>query len=109
MAAGSILHTLIQDDIYEGYFPPKGTILFANAWGIYRDEDEYELLDKFIPARFMSNKYGTQHSNKASDDHRRFTYGFGAGRRVCSGQRLAENSLVCLRDALFVMSASYTN
>jgi cytochrome P450 len=82
MAAGSIPHTLIQDDIYEGYFPPKGTILFANAWGIYRDEDEYELPDKFIPARFMSNKYSTQHSNKASDDHRRVTYGFGAGRRV---------------------------
>jgi cytochrome P450 len=58
MAAGSIPHTLIQDDIYEGYFPPKGTILFANAWGIYWDEDEYELPDKFIPARFISNKYG---------------------------------------------------
>lgn len=100
MAASSIPHTLIQDDIYEGYFPPKGTILFANAWGIHRDEDEYELPDKFIPARFMSNKYGTRHSNKASDDHRRVTYGFGAGRRVCPGRRLAENSLVCLRDTL---------
>ena len=83
--------------------------MFANVWGIYWDEAEYKLPDKIIPARFMSNKYGTQHSNKASYDHRRFTYGFGAGRRVCSGQRLAENSLVCLRDALFVMSASYTN
>lgn len=109
MAAGGIPHTLIQDDIYEGYFPLKGTILFANAWGIHRDEDEYELPDKFIPTRFMSNKYGTRHSNKASDDHRRVTYGFGAGRRVCPGQQLAENSLVCLRDTLFVMSASHTN
>lgn len=49
-----IPHTLIQDDIYERYFPPKGTMLFANARGIHRDEDEYELPDKFIPARFMS-------------------------------------------------------
>ena len=86
---------LTQDDTYEGYTIPKGTMLFANAWAIHHDESEYERPDAFYPERFLNNKFGTRHpKNDASDDHRRATYGFGAGRRVCPGQRLAENSLV---------------
>jgi cytochrome P450 len=85
---------LIQDDYYEGYFLPKGTILFANAWAIHMDENEYESPEKFIPERFLGNKFGCKTGGDVSDDHRRVTYAFGAGRRVCPGQRLAENSLV---------------
>ena len=85
---------LIQDDTYEGYFLPKGTILFANTWAIHMDESEYEEPDKFIPERFIGNKFGC--NTHVTDNHRRVTYIFGAGRRVCSGQRLAENSLVPL-------------
>ncbi len=88
---------LIQDDVYEGYFIPRGTILFANTRAIHRDEDEYDSPDEFIPERFLNNKYGTRRNAEAVEEqrHRRVTYGFGAGRRVCPGQRLAENSLVC--------------
>lgn len=86
---------LTQDDAYEGYVLPKGTIVIANAWAIHRDEAEYESPDDFIPERFLDNKFGTRDPVAAnSEDHRRVTYGFGAGRRVCPGQRLAENSLV---------------
>ena len=85
---------LIQDDHYGGYFLPKGTILFANAWAIHMDETEYEDADEFIPDRFIHNKFGCKSSHSVSEDHRRATYAFGAGRRVCPGQRLAENSLV---------------
>ncbi len=95
VAAGGIPHMLTQDDTYEGYFLPKGTILFANTWAIHRDEEEYEDPDEFIPERFLNNKFGAKgRSTDASEDHRRVTYGFGAGRRACPGQRLAENSLV---------------
>ena len=87
---------LIQDDIYEGYILPKGTIIFANAWAIHMDEVEYEAPEDFIPERFLNNPFGTRQppGHETSEDHRRVTYGFGAGRRVCPGQRLAENSLV---------------
>ena len=96
IAAGGVPHALIQDEMYEGYFLPKGTILFANAWSIHRDEEEYEQPDNFIPERFLGNKFGIRPEAAGSqDDHRRITYAFGAGRRVCAGQRLAENSLVC--------------
>ena len=69
-------------------------MLFANAWAIHRDEDEYVAPEEFIPERFLHNRFGTRSEDTSQDDHRRVTYGFGAGRRVCPGQRLAENSLV---------------
>lgn len=86
---------LTEDDHYEGYFLPKGTILFANAWAIHNDENEYDSPEKFNPERFCDNKFGCRPGIVDNlDDRRRVTYGFGAGRRVCPGQRLAENSLV---------------
>ncbi|KAI0016578.1 cytochrome P450 [Xylariomycetidae sp. FL0641] len=84
VAAGGVPHILTQDDFYQGYYLPKGTIFFANTWAIHRDESEYERPDDFIPKLVDEN----------ADDHRRVSYGFGAGRRVCPGQRLARNSLV---------------
>jgi len=93
VAPGGIPHTLIQDDHYEGYFLPKGTMLFANAWSIHRDEGEYQEPDEFLPKRWLGNRYGTM-GPEPSEEGRREMYGFGAGRRVCSGQRMAENSIV---------------
>jgi cytochrome P450 len=98
VAAGGIPHMLTEDDVYEGYSLPKGTILFANAWSIHRDEDEYAQPEDFIPERFIKNKFGSRFQEGDSPENaRRTTYGFGAGRRVCPGQRLAENSLVSPR------------
>ncbi|KAJ5813588.1 uncharacterized protein N7503_000338 [Penicillium pulvis] len=92
IAPGGIPHMLIQDDNYGEYFLPKGTILFANTWAIHMDESEYEEPDRFLPERFLGNKFGSK--TEVTDKHRRTTYGFGAGRRVCPGQKLAENSLM---------------
>ncbi|KAF5637612.1 oxidoreductase [Fusarium tjaetaba] len=93
VAAGGIPHALTQDDYYDGYYLPKGTILFANTWAIHRTSD-YDAPDQFYPDRFLKNKFGTVNDARPSDDKRRPIWGFGAGRRVCPGQRLAENSLV---------------
>ena len=95
VAPGGVPHLLIQDDNYEGYHLPRGTIVFANAWSIHR-EQEYNSADDFLPERFLGNKFGSQANEEEENDHRRVTYSFGAGRRVCPGQRLAENSLVRL-------------
>lgn len=56
------------------------------------DGTEYDEPDKFIPERFIGNRFGSK--TQVTDKHRRTNYGFGAGRRVCPGQHLAENSLV---------------
>ncbi|KAJ5305888.1 hypothetical protein N7508_004903 [Penicillium antarcticum] len=94
IAPGGIPHMLTEDDSYEGYFIPKGTIVFYNAWAIHMDEGEYDSPEKFEPARWLNNKFGCKSTADIDDDHRRTTYSFGAGRRVCSGQRLAQNSLM---------------
>jgi cytochrome P450 len=86
--------------MYEGYLIPKGTMMFANAYAIHHDPDEYEDPSAFRPERFLSDKFGLKGEPSPQDNEgRRVTYGFGAGRRVCPGQRLSENSLVS-RDCL---------
>ena len=86
---------LTEDDTYQGYHLPKGTMVFANTWSIHREEGEYTDPDSFIPERFLGNKFGSQRpGQEGCDEGRRVTYTFGAGWRACSGQQVAENSLV---------------
>ncbi|KIW91638.1 uncharacterized protein Z519_07606 [Cladophialophora bantiana CBS 173.52] len=88
-------HMLTQDDWYDGYFLPKGTIVFANTWSIHHDESEYDKPAEFIPERWLNNKFGTTAGGDTVDgDNRRITYAFGASRRVCPGQEMGENSLM---------------
>lgn len=68
-------------------------MFFANTWSIHRT-NEFAQPDEFVPERWLESKFGTKTGKEGDDDKRRVQYGFGAGRRVCSGQRLAENSLV---------------
>lgn len=105
VAPGGIPHMLAEDDVYDGYAIPKGTIVFTNAWSIHREEDEYDNSDDFIPERFLDNQFGSHHKDNESQDSRRATYSFGAGRRLCPGQRLAESSLV--RSSSFACGEQY--
>ncbi|KDQ17039.1 hypothetical protein BOTBODRAFT_106426, partial [Botryobasidium botryosum FD-172 SS1] len=45
-------HRLTEDDFYEGYFIPKGSIVFPNAWAISQDEANYKDPKRFWPERF---------------------------------------------------------
>ncbi|KAI1073409.1 cytochrome P450 [Whalleya microplaca] len=95
----SIPHATTQDDVYEGFSNPAGTTVLMNTWAIHHDPDEYEDLDKFDPSRFLKSPLGIKYTpGKYSTDvdstMRRPSYGFGAGRRVCAGQRMAENSML---------------
>jgi cytochrome P450 len=48
-------HMLIQDDEYEGYKFPKGTLFTWNATAIALDERGYEDPERFWPERFMND------------------------------------------------------
>ncbi|OLN93206.1 Fumitremorgin C synthase 4 [Colletotrichum chlorophyti] len=95
----AIPHATTQDDVYHGYNIPAHTTILMNIWAISHDPDEYEEPDSFKPERFLENPLGLRPGNEkledgVADQSRRPTYGFGAGRRVCAGQRMAENSML---------------
>ncbi|KAK2053410.1 cytochrome P450 [Colletotrichum caudatum] len=94
----AIPHATTQDDVYEGYHIPANTTILMNIWAISHDPDEYDDPDSFNPDRFIGSTFGVKQGNEstkeAPDQSRRPTYSFGAGRRVCAGQRMAENSML---------------
>lgn len=63
---------------------------------INHDPNVYECPHEFLPERFEIHPLGRRQSSQqaADQDSTRKTMGFGAGRRICPGQHLAENSLV---------------
>ncbi|KAG6840628.1 hypothetical protein C0991_005480 [Blastosporella zonata] len=79
----SVPHRLIQDDIYNGNFLPKGTICIGNIWGILHDESLYKDPESFKPERFL----GLDPKEAKKLDPTNYVYGFG--RRRCPGNHFA--------------------
>jgi cytochrome P450 len=71
---------------------PSDTTVIINTWRINHDESLYLAPEVFHPARYMQNEYGGGPDVEVLKG-RRVNYTFGAGRRVCPGQRFAENSM----------------
>ncbi|EGN97598.1 hypothetical protein SERLA73DRAFT_75263 [Serpula lacrymans var. lacrymans S7.3] len=99
-----VAHAAVNDDIYEGYYIPKGQLLLfpvadklltwdsfsgatviANAWAISQNEANYHNPSDFNPQRFFTV------DGKLNDD--KVLYAFGFGRRICVGRHLADASL----------------
>lgn len=80
-------HMTSQDDVYEGYFIPKGSLVIANAWAISRDESLYPDASRFDPERHLTAE------GKLKDDPFAGHFVFGYGRRICPGRHFAELSL----------------
>ncbi|OBZ74343.1 O-methylsterigmatocystin oxidoreductase [Grifola frondosa] len=76
-----------EDDTYEGYFIPKGTIVIPNSWAISLEPNDKYDPKSFIPERFLDQTQST--IDPAS-------YAFGYGRRICPGKAMAENSVFVL-------------
>lgn len=47
-------HMLTQDDEYEGYRFPAGTLFTWNAYAIALNPDEYDDPERFMPERFLN-------------------------------------------------------
>lgn len=50
-------HRLTEDDVYEGMFIPKGSLIFGNIWAILRDETLYPNPHVFDPERFLRSPH----------------------------------------------------
>ncbi|KAI1826768.1 cytochrome P450 [Xylaria intraflava] len=77
-------HSTTEDDIYEGYFIPKGSFVFANVWHFTHDPDAHPDPMAFKPERYLDTK-----GHKPERDPHLFMWGFG--RRICPGRILADN------------------
>ncbi|KAJ2919370.1 hypothetical protein MD484_g981, partial [Candolleomyces efflorescens] len=85
-------HSNIEDDEYDGYFIPKGTIIFSNIWAIMHDPDVFDKPFEFLPERYITD--GKINPSVPDSDYA----AFGHGRRICPGRYFAN-------DAVFLMAA----
>ncbi|KAG8983993.1 hypothetical protein FRB90_005628 [Tulasnella sp. 427] len=75
----AVPHVSREDEVYGGYYIPKGTAVIANAWGISQNPKYYSNPSEFNPDRHLQEP--------PELDPRE--YGFGYGRRICPGKELA--------------------
>jgi cytochrome P450 len=78
-------HSPTQDDTYNGWLIPKGSWVQGNVWAIHHNERDFPEPDRLYPERFLE---GNNHHRPFPGE--RGYMSFGWGRRVCSGQALAE-------------------
>ncbi|RIB25761.1 cytochrome P450 [Gigaspora rosea] len=85
-------HYIEEDDEYNGYHIPANSVVILNQYGIHMDEKRYENPKEFKPERFFGITESSAvlaNGNYQNRDH----FGFGAGRRLCTGIHLAELEL----------------
>ncbi|KAG6918162.1 hypothetical protein DXG01_016147 [Tephrocybe rancida] len=66
-----VSHAPSEDDIYKGYFIPKGATIMPNIWAMTHDETRYPQPDLFLPERFFNE------NGKLNDDDTVLSFGFG--------------------------------
>ncbi|PPR04944.1 hypothetical protein CVT26_012772 [Gymnopilus dilepis] len=84
----SLPHRLMEDDMYNGMFIPKGTLIFGNIWTMLRDETLFPDPEAFRPERFME-EVSPEMERKRNPQN----YVFGFGRRECPGLHLVDSSI----------------
>ncbi|RDW64567.1 cytochrome P450 [Aspergillus mulundensis] len=82
VAPMGVAHSSMEDDTYDGYHIPKGSIILPNVWAFCHDPKDYKDPMSFKPERFLGD-------NPERDPH----FVFGYGRRICPGRILAESNL----------------
>ncbi|PVH77019.1 cytochrome P450 [Cadophora sp. DSE1049] len=93
VTAGGIPHKTTADDVYNGFFIPKGSLIHPNLWAIQRDPELYPEPDAFNPNRWLSPKYPTYREPLTQYPNCQNYSVFGFGRRLCPGSNIAERSL----------------
>ncbi|EGO19149.1 putative monooxygenase [Serpula lacrymans var. lacrymans S7.9] len=85
-----IAHALSQDDVYEGYHLPKGTLCLPNVWQVLHMLHDPEVYPE--PMKFSPERYGGSQAemSKVTD------LAFGFGRRVCPGFHFAEGTIFAI-------------
>ncbi|KAK0200101.1 cytochrome P450 [Desarmillaria ectypa] len=97
-----IPHGTLEDDVFEGHFIPKGSVVFANIWAMTHDPEVYKDPMTFNPERFLGPN--------PEQDPREISFGFG--RRICPGKlrhapRLSPDIDILLSGRLLAQATMY--
>jgi len=87
-------HAVTQDDVYAGFFIPKGATVIGNIWAILHDPSTYPEPDVFKPERFLN-------PDGSSRDDPTLLSVFGFGKRICPGRHFADATLFISIASLF--------
>ncbi|KAL1678379.1 cytochrome P450 [Schizophyllum commune] len=81
-------HKSTEDDVYDGMFIPKGSVVVSNAFAMTHDQDVYTDPWRFDPDRYLPlNEGGRGEPFPAAH------FGFGRRRVICPGRYLGEASV----------------
>jgi len=80
---GGLLHSTIEDTLFEGYDLPKGTIVMANIHHIHHNPELWGAdVNEFKPERFLCRNENEFQKNEN-------LISFSAGKRICPAESLA--------------------
>jgi len=79
----AVPHAVTEDDVYAGFFIPKGAVVIGNTWAILHDASLYPDPDVFKPERFL-NPDGSLRDDPI------LVSAFGFGKRICPGRHFAD-------------------
>ncbi|KAF8842505.1 cytochrome P450 [Paxillus ammoniavirescens] len=82
----AMAHATVSDDVFEGYFIPKGSTVVPNVWAMLHNPDVYPEPDSFKPERYFKDG---ELDDEVSTSH----IGYGFGRRTCPGRFTADASI----------------
>ncbi|KAK9784462.1 putative O-methylsterigmatocystin oxidoreductase [Seiridium cardinale] len=86
-------HYTTADITYKNYVIPKDTVVTLCQYTIHYDAKRWESPEDFIPSRYLGHPLKAGAYAASGDAEGRDHFDFGAGRRICPGMHLAENSL----------------
>ncbi len=82
----------IEDDVFENYSYPKGTIIIPFFFGLHRNKSNWENETSFLPQRFLDDNTLAKSKN---------FFPFGAGPRMCIGNNFAMAEISFFLHAFF--------
>ncbi|KAJ4366496.1 hypothetical protein N0V83_008132 [Neocucurbitaria cava] len=86
-------HYTTADVVYKDYVIPKNTVVSLCHYAIHYDTKKWDNPNDFDPSRYLDYPLKAGAYAAAADPNERDHFDFGAGRRICPGMHLAENSL----------------